>query len=141
MMLTTSSSSVVSCPRINAAAGTKRRVTFTDPEEGEVELMNVKGLESHEDSGKEEGLGEDNTAPGEETKKAVERKDSDENVTLSTFGHAGDESSKKKSEAEKGDNKDDVTEKGENAKSVATTEGKDKEKTEVVHMLIIITPV
>ena len=103
--------------------------------------MNVKGLESREDSEKEEGLGEDNTAPGEETKKPVERKGSDENVTLSTFGHAEDESSKKKSEAENGDDKDDVTEKGENAKSVATTEGKDKEKTEVVHMLMIITPV
>lgn len=98
------------------AAVRKQQVTFTDPEEGNVELMNVTEKDDDKDDEEKAEQGEDKPPGGEESKEAVEQITNEDNVTASTFGHTKDENVEKVSDAKK---------EGE-AKSVGETETDDK---------------
>ena len=101
----------------------KKRVTFTDPEEGGVELIGVVDKKEDgeqtqtSDSSEVKGDADDGA---EEQVESIERRGSDEKITLLTFGHQeGGESSdmqggakKKGEEAKNGGKKEEAKEIG-----------------------------
>ena len=92
---------MITCPCSRIAVKKHHQVAFLDPEDGNVEVTNVKESEDAIDNDEEAEQKEEapGTDAGEESKEAAIS--DNENITMSTFGHTKDEDGGDKQESEK----------------------------------------